>query len=119
MDYIRILHAIVEMPEFQRKCSKLLTDAEKTALINHLAKHPQDGVLMQGTGGIRKLRWGVGGRGKRGGARVIYYYHNVSTPLFLLTVFGKSDKVNLTKSECNDLAKLTNQLINHYGEHNV
>ena len=74
---------------------------------------------MQGTGGIRKLRWAAGGRGKSGGVRVIYYFHNKSLPLFLLTLFGKNEKVNLSKSEYNELTKLTNLLVKNYGENNV
>ena len=74
---------------------------------------------MQGTGGIRKLRWASGSKGKSGGVRVIYYYHNESIPLFLLTVFGKSKKANLSKAERNELAKFTNILITNYGEKNV
>lgn len=70
---------------------------------------------MQGTGGIRKLRWSAQGRGKSGGVRVIYYYHNESMPLFLLTLFGKGEKANLTKSERNELTKYTSLLIKHYG----
>lgn len=71
---------------------------------------------MEGTGGIRKLRWKKEGSGKSGGVRVIYYYHNQHYPLFLLTVFGKSEKVNLSKAERNELAKLIRRLIESYGE---
>ncbi|BFM04829.1 type II toxin-antitoxin system RelE/ParE family toxin [Halioxenophilus aromaticivorans] len=70
---------------------------------------------MQGTGGIRKLRWSAHGKGKSGGMRVIYYYHNRGVPLFLLTMFGKGDKANLSKAERNELAKLTHLLCNSYG----
>ena len=72
---------------------------------------------MKGTGGIRKLRWSAQGRGKSGGVRVIYYHHNhnQSMPLFLLTLFGKGEKANLTKTESNDLAKFTSLLIKNYG----
>lgn len=84
-----------------------------------LAAHPQSGAIMQGTGGIRKLRWALGRKGKSGGVRVIYYYHNEAIPLFLLTVFGKSDRANLSKSERNELAKLTNILAKNYGGKNV
>ncbi|WP_307190498.1 type II toxin-antitoxin system RelE/ParE family toxin [Bathymodiolus platifrons methanotrophic gill symbiont] len=52
---------------------------------------------MQATGGIRKFRWATGNKGKSGGVRVIYYFHNKSIPLFLLTVFGKNEKDNLSK----------------------
>ena len=73
---------------------------------------------MQGTGGIRKLRWSAQGRGKSGGVRVIYYYHNGSVPLFLLTVFGKGEKANLSKAERNDLAIFTTLLLQNYGGSN-
>lgn len=68
------MQTIVELPKFQRRASALLTEAEKQKLIDYLAAHPQSGVVMQGTGGVRKLRWAAGGKGKSGGARVIHYY---------------------------------------------
>jgi len=70
---------------------------------------------MQGTGGIRKLRWSAQGKGKSGGVRIIYYHHNEYIPLFLLTLFGKGEKANLSKTECNELAKFTSLLIKNYG----
>ena len=73
---------------------------------------------MQGTGGIRKLRWSAHGKGKSGGVRVIYYYHDGTMPLFLLAVFGKGEKANLRKAERNDLAKFTSLLLKHYGGSN-
>ena len=112
------MQTIVELPEFIRKAQDLLSSEEKLSLINYLAAHPQSGDLIQGTGGIRKLRWSAQGRGKSGGVRVIYYYHNQSVPLFLFTVFGKSEKANLSKSECNDLSKFTGLLLRQYGGKN-
>ena len=73
---------------------------------------------MQGTGGIRKFRWASGNRGKSGGVRVIYYFHNESMPLFLLTLFGKNEKANLSKAERNELTKLAN-ILKNYGGTNV
>ena len=93
----------------------LLSQEERSSIINYLAVHPCAGVILQGTGGIRKLRWSAAGKGKSGGVRVVYYYHSSTIPLFLLTVFGKSEKANLSKSERNDLAKLTALLLNNYG----
>ena len=109
------MQTIVELPEFLRKSDKLLTNSQRLSIINYLAEHPASGDVMQGTGGIRKLRWSAQGRGKSGGVRVIYYYHNESIPLFLLTVFGKGEKSNLSKSERNELAKFTSLLIKQYG----
>jgi len=79
-------------------------------VIDHLAAQPRAGDLIQGTGGIRKLRWARGGRGKSGGVRVIYYFHSDRIPLYLLTVFGKGEKADLSKGERNELAKLVDVL---------
>lgn len=115
MDYYKAMLTIVELPEFQRRAEALITELEKQSIINYLALHPHDGVIMQGTGGIRKLRWATGGKGKSGGVRVVYYVHNESMPLFLLSLFGKSEKSNLSKSERNELAKFTSLLVKSYG----
>jgi hypothetical protein len=76
-----------------------------------LAQSPKAGALIQGTGGIRKLRWAREGAGKRGGARVIYYFHNERIPLYLLTIFGKGERANLSQTERNELAKLVKLLV--------
>ena len=119
MDYDYLMQTIVELPEYIRRASNLLNDSEKQGIITYLASHPQEGAVMQGTGGIRKFRWASGNRGKSGGVRVIYYFHSKTMPLFLLTVFGKNEKANLAKSERNELAKFVNLLAKHYGETNV
>ena len=106
---------VVELPEFIRRSKKLLTEIERERIMSYLAAHPISGSIMEGTGGIRKLRWKREGLGKRGGVRVIYYYHNEQYPVFLLTIFGKSEKANLSKAERNELAKLTRQLLASYG----
>lgn len=113
------MQTIVELPEYIQRASRLLSESEKKGIINYLASHPQSGAIMQGTGGIRKFRWASGNKGKSGGVRVIYYYHNKLIPLFLLTVFGKNEKDNLSKSERNELAKFANLLSKNYGEPNV
>ena len=69
---------------------------------------------MPETGGGRKLRWRAPGRGKRGGVRVIYYHYNESLPLFLLNVFTKNEKSDLSKAERNELKKLLPRLVAGY-----
>jgi hypothetical protein len=113
------MQTIVELPEYIRRASSLLNDSEKQGIINYLASHPLEGSIMQGTGGIRKFRWASGNRGKSSGVRVIYYFHSKALPLFLLTVFGKNEKSNLSKSERNELAKFVNFFAKNYGETNV
>jgi hypothetical protein len=94
-----------ETAEYVR-CAERLSAEERSEVVTYLAEHPKAGDLLQGTGGVRKLRWARGGRGKSGGVRVIYYFHSDAIPLYLLTVFGKNEKANLSKSERNELAAL-------------
>jgi hypothetical protein len=102
---------VAELPEFIRTAGKLLADSERLDVVRYLAEHPKAGDLMEGTGGVRKLRWGRGGQGKSGGVRVIYYFHDENMPLYLLTLFAKGDKANLTKAERNELAELVDLLV--------
>lgn len=73
---------------------------------------------MQGTGGIRKLRWSRQGGEKSGGIRVIYYFHNEFMPLYLLAVFGKNEKANLAVEEKQLLAKSVKQLVTTWRHRN-
>jgi len=116
VDYHGLMQTVVELPEFLKKAKKLLHSDERVSIVNYLAAHPAAGDLIQGTGGIRKLRWSAHGKGKSGGVRVIYYMHNASMPLFLLTLFGKGEKANLSKAERNELAKLSTLLRQSYGD---
>jgi hypothetical protein len=105
---------VVETPEFLSATRKLLTAAERAALVDHLAHNPDGGDLIQGSGGLRKLRWGVEGRGKRGGARVIYFFHSADLPLFALTAYAKNEKADLSQSDRNDFRRLTKLLVETY-----
>ncbi len=105
---------VVELPEFRRRIEPLLSESEQEKLITYLSQQPKAGVLLQGTGGIRKLRWARSGTGKSGGIRVIYFFHNENIPLFLLTIFAKNEKENLSKAERNELAVLTRLLVETY-----
>ena len=107
---------IAETEPFQRKVAGLLTGTEKSELIAYLSMRPQAGVLIRGTGGIRKLRWARIGQGKSGGVRVIYYFHNQEMPLYLLTVFGKNEKANISAEEKNILAKAVKKLLKHWSQ---
>lgn len=102
---------IAEVPEYIRQAEKLLSADERQDIVNYLAAHPKAGDLIESTGGIRKLRWGRGGRGKSGGVRVIYYYHSEVMPLYLLTIFAKNEQANLSKADRNGMAKLVDALV--------
>jgi len=69
---ILIMQTIVELPEYTKRSDKILKKSESDSIINYLAAHPAAGKIMQGTGGIRKLRWSSQGRGKSGGARTLW-----------------------------------------------
>jgi hypothetical protein len=109
---------IAETLPFQRKTSSLLTDEERSELISYLAEHPQAGVLIQGTGGIRKLRWARQGKGKSGGIRVVYYFHNETMPLYLLAAFAKNEKANISNEEKLLLAKGVKELVDYWRHKN-
>jgi hypothetical protein len=109
------MQTIVELPEFLRRADKLLGESERQSLISYVAEFPKSGVIMRGTGGIRKLRWAREGGGKSGGARVVYYFQNEQIPLYLLTIFGKGEKANLSPSERKELAGLVKLLIKSAG----
>ena len=103
--------SVVETPEFLTATRKLMSNEERSLLVDYLAYNPAAGDLIPGTGGVRKLRWGLDGRGKRGGARVIYFYHDAGMPLFALTAFAKSERADLSQQDRNDFRQLTMLLV--------
>ena len=75
---------VVETERFLKDVEPLMSDAEREALVAFMGANPEAGQIIPETGGVRKVRWGLAGRGKRGGARVIYYYHSERLPVFLI-----------------------------------
>ncbi len=76
--------------------------------------NPRTGDEIVGTGGCRKLRVAGRGKGKSGGYRVVTFFSGPNVPVFLVTVFGKGEKSNLTRAECNELKGLTRALVDTY-----
>lgn len=109
------LVTVVETPEFIRRVEKLLDDDERHSLIADLAANPTAGDLIPGTSGVRKLRWALEGRGKRGGARIIHFFHSTQLPVFLLTAFAKNERADLSQADRNSFRKLTKLLVDSYG----
>ena len=106
---------IVETQAFVTAAKGCLTEQERLDAITMIANNPECGDLIPGGGGIRKVRFAIGGRGKRGGVRIVYYFHNERVPIFLLTVFAKSERIDLTRAELTMLAKAAKTLAKTYG----
>jgi hypothetical protein len=94
------MHAVVEAPEFLRAAKKAgISDAEREAAVVFLAENPQAGEVIEGSGGARKVRIAREGKGKSGGYRVVTYYQDANTPVFLLTVISKGQRADLTAGQ--------------------
>lgn len=97
---------VAELPLFSKQADALFSESEKAELISFLSWNPLAGDIVRGTGGVRKLRFAASGRGKRGGARVIYYYVDDHMPLYALLAYPKNAKTDLTAEEKRMAAKL-------------
>ena len=100
------VQTVAETPTFSRQADKLFSEEERRALIDFLAENPLAGDAIPGTGGVRKLRVPASGRGKRGGARIIYYYLNEAMPLYALLAYAKAAQPDLTPREKRTVAAL-------------
>jgi mRNA-degrading endonuclease RelE of RelBE toxin-antitoxin system len=98
---------IVETRAFTARIDDLLTQEDYRALQAHLVRRPTGGDVIPGTGGLRKLRWGSKGRGKRGGCRVIYFWHPGTSRLLLLFAFSKSERADISSAQ----KKLLRQIV--------
>ena len=103
----------IELTPFIAFREKYWTDEDLSDLQRHLIVSPDEGDLIPGGAGIRKLRWLAQGRGKKGGARVIYYWHVAGSQIFLIHSFLKTKTEDMTKDQISLLAKLTKDL--HHG----
>ena len=87
---------------------------EQSTIVEYIAKHPDAGDPIPGTGGARKVRFAGKGKGKSGGYRVITFFTGLELPVFLLNVFAKGDKINLTKAERNELRAILAEIASTY-----
>jgi mRNA-degrading endonuclease RelE of RelBE toxin-antitoxin system len=102
--------AITELPPFTKKVAKILNEEELETLRSYLIQHPDKGDVIPGTGGIRKLRWAAGGKGKRGGARVIYFYHVVGSTIYLMACYTKNEQADISPSVKKQLKAIVDQI---------
>ncbi len=100
---------IVETPIFTRRVEKTLTPEEYRNLQGVLILKPEVGCLIRGSGGLRKLRWAVSGRGKRGGIRVIYYWASRWDIILMLYLYAKNECADLTSKEIKVLRKVVEE----------
>lgn len=93
------VHSVLETSIFTRRADALLSRDERADLIAQLARNPAAGDLTPGLGGIRKMRFGAGGQGKRGGFRVIWYVWADDQPVLALLIYGKNEQANPTPDQ--------------------
>ena len=100
---------IVETSFFTRQVVALLSDDEYRQLQAALVNRPTLGAVVPGSGGIRKVRWGLSGRGRRGGTRVIYYWAAPRETLLMLTIYAKTEQDDLSPSQVKVLRKVVKE----------
>ena len=96
--------SVVELAGYRRRADELLSRDEQDAVIDLVAYEPTCSDVIAGTGGLRKVRVGRGGSGKRGGARVVYYFYNAEFPVLLMALYAKNEKADLTTRDNKALA---------------
>lgn len=109
-----LVQTVVETPTYLSAAEKLFSEEERVDIVLTVAADPECGAVMKGTGGFRKFRVARGGKGKSGGARVVYIQRDDTVPVFLITVFPKNEKENLTKAERNALKKRADTIFENY-----
>ena len=105
---------VVETDEFLSATRKLMDDEERAGLVKYLAFNPTAGDVIPGSGGVRKIRWGLEGRGKHNGARVIYFFHDMEMPLLLLKAYAKNKQEDLSQIELKKMQQFTKQMVEEY-----
>ena len=102
--------AIAYTSGYEKRVVKILRPEERDAMELHIADNPEIHPIVAGTGGVRKARWGRQGKGKRGGARVIYFYRSAADVVYFLDIYGKAAKEDLTPADKQQLKELVNRL---------
>src|SRR5690242_9686180 len=90
-----VMFTFVETPLFTRLVTKYMSDEDYLRLQAALAENPEEGVIIPGSGGVRKMRWGRTGRGKRGDLRIIYYLRSRQGLIWMLTLYAKNKTENI------------------------
>ncbi|HKU54444.1 MAG TPA: hypothetical protein VJP60_03715, partial [Rhizomicrobium sp.] len=91
--------AVAETALFVRQAADIWDEAERDNFVDFIARNPEAGDVIPETGGVRKLRWRKAGVGKRGGVRIVYFYYDPESPLYLLMVYAKAEREDMTPDE--------------------
>lgn len=109
----KVVMEFIETPIFTKLINELLPDDSYRLLQDDLAKNPQAGDLIPAGGGIRKLRFALPCKGKRGGARLIYYWQNSKDKTYMLLAYAKAKKESLEPEQVAILRALVKELERH------
>jgi hypothetical protein len=106
---------VAETPVFLRQAAAIWSDEERTAFVDFIARNPEAGDLIPASGGLRKIRWRRQGIGTRGGTRIIYFYHDPGMPLYLLMIYAKARRDDLSPDARRAVQALVARLKQAYG----
>jgi hypothetical protein len=110
------MQTVVETPGYLKAAESIFSADERAEIVDMVAASPECGEVICGAGGFRKVRVARSGMGKRGGARLIYIVRGEAFPIFLITVYAKNEKENLTQEQRNQLAKRADEIFAKYGK---
>lgn len=109
------MQCVVETKSFIGAASDCgISDEDRHKIVTFVAENPDAGDVIKGTGGARKIRFGHKNKGKSGGVRVVTYFDGEDIPVFLLDVFEKGDRINLSQAERNELRAILGDMAQHY-----
>lgn len=109
------LLGVIETQSYLSAAERLMSEEERAAVVDMIAGNPEAGSLIRGSSGLRKLRIPLRGRGKRGGARVVYWFHSERHPAVLLTVYAKNEAADLSLRQLQRFAAVGAAIIEHLG----
>ena len=109
------MYCVIQTGQFTKAVKNLsLSDDELHSIVSQIATNPEIGDLIPGTGGARKWRVGTKQKGKRSGYRVVSFFGGEDIPVFLLEIFAKGERINLSKHERNELKKILGDIAENY-----
>lgn len=111
-----MFNTVIEVEPFPTRATKIWTEDERLEFVTYIGQNSLAGVVIPGSGGIRKIRWTRPGSGKRGGVRVLYYFLDEMQQVFLLTMFAKNQQADVPPPELKLLKKMVTIIRSEYGK---